>query len=94
MYQLLHPTCAPKPTLITWTSYPSDSIMLGALGGQIGKVLTVSDTDEIIANTKATMAMENMSLTFDDENRLRDCLTGKKTFEEAIAETIAKFKVA
>ena len=54
----------------------------------------MSNAEEIIANTKATMAMEGMPLTAAEEETLRDCLTGKRTFEEAIAEALAKHKVA
>ena len=38
----------------------------------------MSDTERIIANVNATMAMEGMPLTNDDKMRIRDCLEGKK----------------
>ncbi|MEG0503878.1 MAG: antitoxin VbhA family protein [Raoultibacter sp.] len=52
------------------------------------------DIEEIIANTKASMAMENMPLSKSDEEMIRECLTGKKTFKEAEAELLAKYKIA
>lgn len=54
----------------------------------------MSNAEEIIANTKATMAMEGLPLTEDEEKTIRDCLAGKKSFEEAIAEAVARHRAA
>ena len=40
------------------------------------------------------MAMEGMPLTETEEKTLRDCLTGKKSFDEAIAEALEKHRAA
>lgn len=54
----------------------------------------MGDKDEILENTKATMAMEGLPLSEEDEKILRDCLDGKTSFEEALAEAIEQFLVA
>lgn len=53
----------------------------------------MGDKDEILENTKATMAMEGLPLSEEDEKILRDCLDGKSSFEEALAEAINQFLV-
>lgn len=40
--------------------------------------------DKIIENIDATMSMENISLTSDDKELLRDCLEGKVSYEDAV----------
>lgn len=46
--------------------------------------------DRIIANVNASMVMEDMPLTSEDKQRIRDCLNGKTTFQGAINEIIKK----
>lgn len=54
----------------------------------------MSDIEEIIENTKATMAIEGMELSHEDISLLRKCLSGDLPFEKAVAEIIAKYKAA
>ena len=54
----------------------------------------MSDKEENFANTMATMAMENMPLSNEDIAVLEACLSGKISFEEAIAAAIEEFKAA
>ncbi len=46
--------------------------------------------EKIIREVDVTMTMENMPLTEQDKNRIRDCLAGKVSFEEAIRKTVEK----
>lgn len=50
----------------------------------------MSETDRIIENVNATMSMENMPLHAEDRKRMRECLEGKKTFQETIDLLIKK----
>lgn len=52
------------------------------------------DRKEILEDTKATMAIAGLPLEDEDITVLEDCLTGKTTFDEAIANAIAEFKTA
>ena len=52
----------------------------------------MNNTERIIANVNATMAMEGMPLTADDKMRIRDCLDGKKSFEAAVDELLSTYK--
>ena len=54
----------------------------------------MSDTERIIANVNATMAMEGMPLTNDDKMRIRDCLEGRKSFDETIKELVDFYRKA
>ncbi|MGI6217551.1 MAG: antitoxin VbhA family protein [Coriobacteriales bacterium] len=54
----------------------------------------MSENDEIIANTKATMAMEGMALSDKDVATLKECLDGSKSFDEAVAEAVSKYKAS
>ena len=51
----------------------------------------MSTAEEILANTKATMAMEGMPLTKADKDVLRSCLEGDVTFDEALAAAVEEF---
>jgi len=48
--------------------------------------------EEIIAEVEATMAMEGISVTEETKQVIRDCLTGKKTFDDARKEAIEMAK--
>ena len=51
----------------------------------------MSKNDRIINNINATMSMENMSLSKEDKERLRDCLEGKVSYEDAIDKLIKQY---
>ena len=48
------------------------------------------NTEYIIENIDFTMRMEDMPLTNEDKNRLRNCLNGKNDINMVIQETIKK----
>ncbi len=52
----------------------------------------MSETDRIIANVGATMSMEGMPLTDEDKERLRLCLSGRKSFEATVDELITRYR--
>ena len=47
--------------------------------------------DRIINNIDATMSMENMPLLKEDKDRIRHCLEGKVSYEDAINKLIEKY---
>lgn len=47
--------------------------------------------DRIIENTNATMSMENMPLLKEDKERIRECLEGKVSFQEAIDKLVKEY---
>lgn len=51
----------------------------------------MSKNDRIINNINATMSMENMSLSKEDKERLRDCLEGKVSYEDEIDKLIKQY---
>ncbi|MCR8744264.1 hypothetical protein [Romboutsia lituseburensis] len=51
----------------------------------------MSKEDRIIENTNATMSMENMPLLQEDKERIRECLEGKVSFQEAIDKLVKKY---
>lgn len=51
----------------------------------------MSKNDRIINNINATMSMENMPLLKEDKERLRDCLEGKVSYEDAIDKLIKQY---
>ncbi len=53
----------------------------------------MSDKEEIIANTEATLAIEGMPLSEEDVSILDDCLSGKISFDDAVAAAIEELKV-
>ena len=53
----------------------------------------MSDKEENLANTMATMAMENMPLSNEDIAVLEACLSGKISFEEAKATVLEALSV-
>ena len=48
----------------------------------------MSKNDRIINNINATMSMEDMPLLKEDKERLRECLEGKVSYEDAINKLI------
>jgi hypothetical protein len=46
--------------------------------------------EKTINDINFTMAMENMPLTEQDKQRLRDCITGKADIENVLRQTIAR----
>ena len=60
----------------------------------VRRVIAMSDTERIIANVNATMAMEGMPLTKDDKMRIRDCLEGRKGFDETVKELVDYYRKA
>lgn len=51
----------------------------------------MNENDRIIENVNATMAMENMALTLEDKIRVRECLEGKVSFQDAVETLIQKY---
>lgn len=47
--------------------------------------------DRIINNINATMSMEDMLLLKEDKERLRECLEGKVSYEDAINKLIKQY---
>jgi len=50
--------------------------------------------ENIIKNIDFSMKMEDMPLTNDDKNRLRNCLNGKDDIYKVLQETIKKHTFA
>jgi hypothetical protein len=48
------------------------------------------DTEYVIENIDFSMKMEDMPLTNDDKNRLRDCLNGTVDIDKILQEVIKK----
>lgn len=54
----------------------------------------MSETERIIANVNATMAMEGMPLTDTDKLRIKECIKGRKGFDDTIKELVEYYKKA
>lgn len=52
----------------------------------------MSETDRIIANVNATMAMEGMPLTAADKQRVKDCIEGEKSFDDTVEKLVEHYK--
>jgi hypothetical protein len=50
----------------------------------------VYDVENVVENIDFSMKMEDMPLTDEDKNRLRDCLNGTVDFENILQEVIRK----
>ena len=50
----------------------------------------VYDIENVVENINFSMTMEDMPLTNEDKNRLRDCLNGKLDIDKIIQEVIKK----
>lgn len=48
--------------------------------------------EALIKNVESTMAMEYMPLTTEDKKRISDCLTGKRTFNQAVEDLVRKYQ--
>jgi retron-type reverse transcriptase len=53
----------------------------------------VFDIENVVENIDFSMKMEDMPLTEDDKNRLRNCLSGKSDIQKIIEETIQKHTI-
>ncbi|MFV0518387.1 MAG: hypothetical protein ACK5MV_13420 [Aminipila sp.] len=51
----------------------------------------MSENERIITNINATMSMENMPLMEADKERIRGCLEGKVSFQNAIEQLVEKY---
>ena len=51
----------------------------------------MSKNDRIINHINATMSMEDMPLLKEDKERLRECLEGKVSYEDAINKLIKQY---
>lgn len=51
----------------------------------------MSNTDRIIENVNATMRMEGMPLLDKDKERIKDCIEGKISFQDAIDLLVNKY---
>ncbi|MEE8723259.1 MAG: antitoxin VbhA family protein [Atopobiaceae bacterium] len=54
----------------------------------------VSENEEIVENTKATMDMEGLPLPDDSVRRIEAYLDGERSLEQSIDELLKKYKVA
>lgn len=54
----------------------------------------MSEAERIVANVNASMEMEGMPLTEDEKNRIKDCIEGRKSFDEEIKKLVEYYKKA
>jgi hypothetical protein len=47
--------------------------------------------DRIIRYVNATMSMENMPITSADKKRIKSCLQGKQSFDDAVSKIVKKY---
>ena len=52
--------------------------------------MNMTNHERIIENVNTSMKMEGMALSEEQKKIMLDCLTGKITYEEAVANAIAK----
>ncbi len=50
----------------------------------------MKDVEKIIGEINGTMAMEGMPLTIQDKERLRECITGKTSYDEMVRRLVKK----
>ena len=50
----------------------------------------MKDVEKLIDQVNGTMAMEGMPLTDDDKERLRECITGKTSYDEMVKRLVKK----
>lgn len=50
----------------------------------------MSQSEVIIENVNATMSMEDMPLSQSDKERIKECIDGKVSFQEAVTLLIQK----
>jgi hypothetical protein len=53
-----------------------------------------NDVENLIQNIDFSMKMEDMPLTEEDKNRLRDCIMGKEDINKVLQKTIQKHTLA
>ena len=53
----------------------------------------MKDVEKIIGQVNGTMAMEGMPLTEQDKDRLRECITGKTSYDEMVRRLVQKHTV-
>jgi hypothetical protein len=51
----------------------------------------MSEIERIICNVNATMEMENMPLTDDNKQMIRNCIEGVKSYEETLSTLISRY---
>jgi hypothetical protein len=51
----------------------------------------MSEIERIICNVNATMEMENMPLTADNKQMIRNCIEGVKSYEETLSTLISRY---
>jgi hypothetical protein len=49
--------------------------------------------EKIIRNVNANLSIEGMPLSFNDKNRMRNCLNGKFTADETVKRLVEKHTV-
>lgn len=52
----------------------------------------MSREDKIIRSVESNFALEGMRFSDDEKRVMRDCLSGKMSFDTAIKNTIARYK--
>ncbi len=50
----------------------------------------MKDIEKIIGEVNGTMAVEGMPLTEQDKQRLRECITGKTSYDDMVKELVKK----
>lgn len=50
----------------------------------------MKNVEQIIGEVNGTMAMEGMPLTDQDKDRLRECITGKTSYDEMVRRLVKK----
>ncbi len=53
----------------------------------------MKDVEKMIGQVNGTMAMEGMPLTEQDKDRLRECITGKTSYDEMVRRLVQKHTV-
>jgi hypothetical protein len=53
----------------------------------------MKDVEKIIGEVNGTMAIEGMPLTDQDKDRLRECITGKTSYDEMVRRLVKKHTV-
>lgn len=53
----------------------------------------MKDVEKIIGEINGTMAIEGMPLTDQDKERLRECLSGKTSFDDMVKRLVKKHTV-
>ncbi|MGX8709805.1 MAG: hypothetical protein ACQGTM_06100 [bacterium] len=53
----------------------------------------MKDIEKIIGEVNGTMAMEGMPLTAQDKQRLRECITGKTSYDDMVKKLVKKHTV-